>query len=817
MNRRIQKRFFKITMLCFTPFMVVNAIAQEKRRVLEEVIVTAQKQEQSLIDVPASVSVIDGKAMAENAALDAQDMVAYTPNVKYVDSNSVPTFTIRGFGTPAQGRHIEPSAALVIDGVSYGRTTFTADGVYDVERVEVLRGPQGPLFGKNTVAGVLNFTTKPADAEWGGYINVAAGSLNEKRVDAALSFPIIPERLGARIAIRDRYRESNIYNTTTDEEGTLFDQFAGRFKLLWDVSDDVVLGLDYFEAEAETVSTPYQIVGATDRAIEEWRKHDPRVDREADGNQSIQGGSSNRESESLTFRYLHALGELAFFDDFNAEITANRSKITSPAELDTDFSPIFFSTLTTLPTDRYEQTSVEIRFDGRTGAPFGWGTGLDLMFGVLHYQFENGSTQRSVLQLDQLDDLLRAGSAGLPRGSEDAAARALLAAEGSVEGQGDTLFIEGAVQVDSKANSVFLQGDWHFTDTLNATLGLRYTSERKQASTYSLNDSVVIANAVAGAENFTETYDKTENDLSPKLAISWEPVEDFRLFASVAQAFKSGGMSGPVVAPVDLTYRPEEAFSKEIGIKSYLFDRSLQLNLTVYETQYTDLQIFAYNGSQLTTLNADDATGRGVELDFTWLPPLPILSVSGSIGYTEATYDSFPCAPGIAGADVADNPPGCGTQRMNPGGLLPMDPGGLLPVRGDVRQDLTGAQVQYAPVWTASLTPTVRLPIGEHWGLLLGLDIQYEDEFFQNIDNDPQSLQDARTTVNFRVGLAQRNGNWRFILNAKNLTRESHSVVFNDLPSNPGNYAAAVLTDEPLVSLDIRYSFGADAASIGGD
>lgn len=94
--------------------------AQDKRRVLEEVIVTAQKQEQSLIDVPASVSVIDGKAMAENAALDAQDMVAYTPNVKYVTSNSVPTFTIRGFGTPSQGRHIEPSAELVDVRYSFG-------------------------------------------------------------------------------------------------------------------------------------------------------------------------------------------------------------------------------------------------------------------------------------------------------------------------------------------------------------------------------------------------------------------------------------------------------------------------------------------------------------------------------------------------------------------------------------------------------------------------------------------------------------------------------------------------------------------------
>ena len=132
-----------------------------KGRLLEEVIVTAQKRSQSLQDVPMSVSALSGDLAAEAAITDAQDLVQYTPNVKFTASNPQYSSTmIRGFGSPPLARNIEPSVGLVIDGISYGRSTFTNDGVFDLERLEVLRGPQGTLFGKNTIAGVLNFTTK---------------------------------------------------------------------------------------------------------------------------------------------------------------------------------------------------------------------------------------------------------------------------------------------------------------------------------------------------------------------------------------------------------------------------------------------------------------------------------------------------------------------------------------------------------------------------------------------------------------------------------------------------------------------------------
>ena len=133
-------------------------------RSIEEIVVTAQKTAQSLQDVPISVSAL-GRAQIQDAAIvEAQELMQYTPNVKYAQAASfLPTINIRGFGSPPLGRNLEPSVGLSIDDVFYGRSTFIADAIFDIDRVEVLRGPQGTLFGKNTVAGVLNFTTTQAD------------------------------------------------------------------------------------------------------------------------------------------------------------------------------------------------------------------------------------------------------------------------------------------------------------------------------------------------------------------------------------------------------------------------------------------------------------------------------------------------------------------------------------------------------------------------------------------------------------------------------------------------------------------------------
>lgn len=781
---------YSIAVLVMLPAL---ALGNQDSRVIEEVIVTAQKREQGLIDVPASVSVIGGELATEAALIDAQDMVQYTPNVKLNSNNSNPVLSIRGFGTPPLARNIEPSVGVVINDIYYGRVTFTNDGAFDMERVEVLRGPQGTLFGKNTVSGVLNFTTKAPDTDVHGYINVAAGSLDERRLEGGISFPVISDKIGARLAFRTRERETGIFNSTRNQANTQEDE-SFRVQLAWAVNDASTVGLDYFQTDAESNAYNIQFQEATERARNEYLTHDPRFEDDVyDGNESTDTATFNeRHSKSLTLSFQTGWNEVGGIHALDMTLLANASEIQSPFRLDSDFSPVVFSSLATSGPEGFEQKSLELRFTGDRDAPFGWGTGLDFTAGLFAYHSESAATQISFIDLNGLQDILEAGQGGLPLATAPAVATAIIAAERA--GSGDptkrTVETNNIASLENESRSVFGQFTWYFTDRLDLTLGMRYGEEDKIGFTGSKTDSVIVAQQIGGQQDFFETYEETERDFSPKAALSWEVADDIRLFAVISKGSKGGGVSGPLISPIDTTYTKEEAVSKEIGVKSFLFGKTLQLNLTAYHVEYSDLQVQAFNGIQFTTLNASEATGKGFELDFQWLPPWRALTVSGSVGVSDTEYDSYPCAPGTAEQSTADNPAQCGTQ-------IP-------------RQDLSGREVPYAPKVSASFFPTLKFPISDNWGMLVGLDILHQGEHFMDIDLDERAKQEAATKVNLRLGLKQLDGGWTIVLNGKNLTGEQGRTIFLDAPRNPGNYVALALPDEPQVSLDLRYSFGGE-------
>jgi iron complex outermembrane receptor protein len=766
------------------------ATANENSRVIEEVIVTAQKREQGLIDVPASVSVIGGDMASEAALIDAQDMVQYTPNVKFNSSNSNPVLSIRGFGTPPLARNIEPSVGVVINDVYYGRVTFTNDGAFDMERLEVLRGPQGTLFGKNTVSGVMNFTTKAADNEVHGYINAGAGSLNDRRLEGGISFPVFNDKIGARLAFRTRDRDTGVYNTTRDQDNSQEDE-SFRIKLAWEITDSTTLGIEYFQTDALARGFGIQYQAATERAENEYKTHDPRFETDVyDGNESTDADSfTERHSKALTLNFQTGWQELGALHTLNMAVIANVAEIRSPFLLDTDFSPITFSTLGTDGPEGYEQKSIELRFSGDLDAPFGLGTGLDFTVGLFGFQSEATATHFNVIYYDGLQDILQAGQIGLPQGSEMLAANALIAADRVAAGDltKNSAITRNIASLKNDSQSIFSQFTWYFSERVDLTLGARYGREQKVGFSGSQSDSAFVAK-LGGQEDFYVTYAASESDLSPKLALSWEIFEDFRVFALASKGSKGGGVSGPLISPIDTTYAKEQALSKEIGIKSLFLDKTLQLNLTAYHVAYDNLQVQAFNGVQLTTLNAAEAIGKGFELDFQWLPAWQALTIAGSIGVSDTAYQNYPCAPGTAEQSAANNPAQC---------------------RNDIpRQDLSGREVPYAPIVSASFYPSLKFPISDDWGVLVGLDILHQGEHYLDIDLDEQGKQEATTKVNLRLGFKQIDGGWSIVMNAKNLSGEQERSIFLDALRNPGNYVAVAMPDEPQLSLDLRYSFG---------
>jgi iron complex outermembrane receptor protein len=216
--------------LASVAFLVVPQVtAQESRRVLEETIVTATKRQESLRDVSLSVAVLTGEKMAEAGVENADDIGRYIPNTLISSNGRSSSVVIRGLGS-GNNRGFESSVGLFIDGVYYGRDTYLQSAYFDLERVEVVRGPQGTLFGKNTIAGAINITTANPDDELGGYVKGTFGDYNKRQFEGAVSLPL-SDTLGLRLSAQDSERDGYADNSGGGPDGSARDTSLARAKL----------------------------------------------------------------------------------------------------------------------------------------------------------------------------------------------------------------------------------------------------------------------------------------------------------------------------------------------------------------------------------------------------------------------------------------------------------------------------------------------------------------------------------------------------------------------------------------------------------
>lgn len=776
--------------------MSAGAMAQYGgERVLEEVIVTSQKRAQSLQDIPMSVSAIGGELAQEAAIVDATDLVQYTPNVKFTASN--PAFTsisIRGFGSPPLALNLEPSVGLVIDGVSYGRSTFTQDAVYDLERLEVLRGPQGTLFGKNTVAGVLNFTTAAPSFDVTGYVTVAEESLDGRRYEGAVGFPLIEDVLAGRISWRKREKSYGLYNTTRDNEEERFEDESIRLKLQWFPFESAEINLTAFKSEFESVGNGMQHSHITPTGYNVYRQADPQTeDDEFDDTRAANAPTyTTRFSDSIALAMTFDTGNNWVFRDAAVTAIASWAQIDTPFLLDSDFGPNNAFTLETDGPDRYKQEQLEFRYTADSNAPFAWGESIAWVFGMFAGKSEGTATQFARQNLTGLAEIApliaegrgtpSAGAAGSPLASGLSALSTL------PTGAAVNPIAVNYVRVMSETYALFTQADWYLSPALSVSLGLRLGKETKDGANGSFTNTPIPA-LVAGQENFDNEGRLEESEVSPKLALSWSPSDQFTVFGNIAKGFKSGGFSGPLIAPINVQYDAEEALSTELGIKSRLFDQTLELNATVYKVDFDKFQLNLFDGTQISTANTGEAHSTGLEIDFQWLPPVPWLTVQGSVGFNKTRYGGFPCGPTTW--DDRDALPECGEDAPP-------------------SQDLSDERLAFAPESSASLTPTIRFPVwpSREIGALFAIDVIYQGDHYLDADLDEKTYQEATTKINARLAIAPANKRWAIIFNAKNLTEEQERLLVLDAQQQGGNYVAVTRPDEVHYSLDLRYNFG---------
>jgi iron complex outermembrane receptor protein len=752
-----------VLQLFFWPQHIVMA---QQSGTLEEVIVTAQKREQSLSEVPISISVISGEFMSDRNLISIADVAQYAPNVTITEQVlGFSVISIRGFSGGAN-RGFEQSVGSYLDGFYSGRTASNSSDLTDVQRVEILRGPQGTLFGNNTIAGALNIITKPANMrEFEGDITLTGGSDDYRSINGSVTGPI-SDALAFRVTLGHREQSGFLRNLADSLEQA--DKHMGdvekdvwRIKLDWYPSEELSLKLATSGENAQS-NMGYGSESFLGRAEEDIKVALGPISAEAipvyeslvPGIEFKLDDGKVAHDEDTDFELTSRLHSLTVDYDFGRHQLKSLSAYGSYDDdqlFDADFSPV--DLLARASSESYDQFSQELQFIS---------------------QFSDNFT--SVLGLFWLDTELNIDS------------------ELDADFSGFALPVSALdikhFEQDYQSAAIYGQATWFVTPRWSLTAGLRYSREEKQAKIQHGYADCVFFVAIApencGAilgtgEAYIIDSEIDDRNTSPMVTVGYEIGDSWHGYLRVADGYKSGGFSAEDFyrGENQNAFSPEEARTYEVGIKGSFFEGAGWLSAAIFYTEFDDLQVSIFNGSGFSVSNAAQAISQGAEVDASWLLS-NALTLTGSIGYIDATYDEYPDAP-------------CTVDQLDT-------------VDADCSQDLAGEELARAPAWNASGSISYTRPFLEKFEWTLNLDLVYSDSYFADVDLDANTQQDDYTMLNARVALRTIAGGWQVGLRGTNLTDENVMTGTVDLPFTRGAYGARILPPRSYF-LDLKASF----------
>lgn len=767
-----------------------NDEADSDVRVFEEIVVSAQKIEKTLREVPASVSTLDGQFIQESGAFGFGDLQTYAANVEIRITPIGGSLRMRGFGTQSSNAGFEPSVGTVVDGVFYGRSNFLAAFFHDLDRVEVLRGPQGTLFGKNSTAGVLNVVTESADTvseEYSGKLEVLYGDLGERNFRPAFSVPL-GYGLAARLSGSFSQNEGQLFNTLLERSESDVEQRTVRLKVNYDQSGPLTWELGAFHSRQELGNGIYQLAIATDDLLTLARDFDPQV--EANPLNFLTSanvptfGITNFTGSNLNINFdlpSNLLGDAVTL----TSITAYGELVTKARDIDADFSPIPVIRTRLVAPMPYRQISQELRLSASNPDLFGFGHGFEFVAGVFYYDAELLAADRFELEdlgaaaayFQQAQANQNGFGGTLVPGQGGATADAInqLVPLLQAAGQAEQAVITRLDQ-QSDTVAVFGQLEHFFYPKWAVIAGLRLGRETKRGAF----DTDVIGQfvpVIADAETFTALIEREEDEFSPKLGLKWEPVDELNVYGTWSRGFKSGGFNAIALTNDSLEFDPERAESYELGAKARVLGGSMQLNAALFSTDFSNLQVSSFDNASFVILNAAEARSQGFELDINWFPPIPGTMLFASAGYTDARFTRYPNAPAPADS-------------------------------GQESQDLSGGRLPISSRWSASLVPSfTALVPGVQWGVNAAVDVLYRGERFLDIDLDQRTLQPATTEINARITLGDLLETWQLTVAGRNLTDERILDQVLDQPLSPGNFSAIRGDRGRFVSANLSFNF----------
>jgi len=760
------------------------AISEEQtdEAALERITVTSQKRLQSIQEIPTSIQAFSGAQLEKNNIGNLLDMSESVPNVTITETSSSKRIFVRGIGSGTNAG-FEQSVAMYKDGIYLGRGHQAKFPFLDMQRIELVKGPQAVMFGKNATAGAFSIMSNSPSDENEGSISVEYGTDNEKRINLIANFAINDE-LAVRFAGFDESMDGYIYNTARETDEPSSEARGFRLSADWQLSDNLNALLKWEHATFETKGSRYQYI------IDE-----PNRDAQIATDPTNPGNIGYRSfllSDDSGLDYTSAVsgdGHPDGLDEGNDTTTDNAvlqltynmglsefTSITSyssydwTALFDADYSEV--SLIKQEHIEDYKQFTQEFRISSPTGDT------LEYVAGVFYMNSD----------LSHPNDALLAAATLIP-----------------TLPPGTSVGTRALINQEQESYSAFASLTWNINNNWKANFGLRYQKEEKEVT--SVQDSYAlyadgipepvqqfvntlvpgIAMAVSGAGEHNIAATREESHLSPSLSVQYLGFEDMMLFASTGIGYKAGGFDGSGLNSSTGTqpdpnsgfeFEDEKATNIEFGIKSEPIKNVWELNATVFHTNYDDLQVSEFNGNAFVVKNAAQTKVKGIEVDTRWAINNEF-SLTANVALLDFEYESYDAAsPTVRQAE-----------------LLGME-----------SQDLSGQTGAFAPKYSGNIALNHHIEVGSGYQLSSTLSVNFTDDYFLEQDLDPIAEQEGYQKVNLRIELTDKDDAWSVSLLGKNLTDKLTFGQANDVPVI--SYAHRFLAERPRsFHIQANYNF----------
>ena len=741
------KKTEKLPLALFFAIYASSPLAQQTNA-LEEIVVTATKRVQSLQDVPIAVNAFNADTIEVAGINNAGDLAILTPalNINVNTNPFAARMIIRGVGTAQTDPALEPSVGLFIDGVYLGRTGLGMSDLTDIERIEVLQGPQGTLYGKNTNAGAISVITKKPNFEKSeGYVEASVGNYSMNKLTASASGPLtqnLAYRLSGNINQRDGY-----YDNSAGVDFNDADDWNIQGKLQWEPTESLSILLSGSRVERDTTCCGADAV-QTESVNNELVAQGLSPDSNDPYDYNVQSNADNRfamESDllSMTIDYdagWGAIKSITAWNDYSYRVDQDPDR----SELD----------ILTLSNDKFsgDSFSQELRF---TASPT---DNVDYMLGAFYLEqnTKRGGDEPFVFIGD---DIITIGSQqDLP----------FPLPFNFLVQPGDSLTVD--MNQDAETIAFFGQGTWHIGDQWHITGGLRWSDEEKKSDLFSQTYSTAFSNQILGASFLDSvstpidaTLERSSDNVDWMLSAVLDISDDSMVYASAGTGTKSGGFQTVNGTADDREFDDEDTTTYELGIKSTLLDARLRINAAAFYSEIENFQAQRQLETGLGTYVSNEAKVETSGVDFqVEAAPMPNLVLSAGLLYMHKYQ-------------ITDGPE-------------------------------KGADLPFTAEFSGTVAATLVFPLGDG-GIYWRTDYSYMDNHTTNVASATQLRDedyDNRNLINSKLGW--RNDSWNVSVWGKNLSDDKYAMQ-TVLPFLVSGMEAYFLAPPRTFGATVRYTF----------